>query len=193
MYNIITQRKEKNMEYKYYNQFNLSEQLAQAISTIISKKEKENYVCKILKLTIPKHKDMVFHSPLTNEDICRPGASALNGSQIKDINEKYGWYAEEIIPAKEYLFFVVMKIDNLEDFSKISFESRNKLEDILQSYCIICESYFGTFDARTLIQTFPYLQDFFTSLDNWRAQTGRVTIDDNVLNKSTERTLCKIK
>ena len=30
---------------------------------------------------------MVFHSPLTNEDICRPGASALNGSQIKDINE----------------------------------------------------------------------------------------------------------
>ena len=78
------------MEYKYYNQFNLSNELSQAISTIISKKENDDYVCKILTLTIPEHKGMIFHSPLTNEDICRPGYSALSGSQIREINEKYG-------------------------------------------------------------------------------------------------------
>jgi hypothetical protein len=49
------------------------------------------------------------------------------------------------------------------------------------------------FDSRTLSEKFPYLQDFFTSINNWRAQTGRVTIDDNVLNESTKRTLCKRK
>ncbi len=31
------------MEYKYYNQFNLSNELSQAISTIISKKENDDY------------------------------------------------------------------------------------------------------------------------------------------------------
>ena len=76
------------MEYKYYNQFNLSNELSQAISTIISKKENDDYVCKILVLTIPEHKDMVFHSPLTNEDICGPGFSALSGAQIREIDEK---------------------------------------------------------------------------------------------------------
>ena len=55
------------------------------------------------------------------------------------------------------------------------------------------EEYNGIFDSRTLSTKFPYLQDFFTSLDDWRAQTGRVTIDDNVLNESTKKTLCKRK
>ena len=97
------------MEYKYYNQFNLSDQLSKTISKIISKVEKDDYVCKVLTLTIPEHKGMIFHSPLTNEDICRPGYSALSGAQINEINEKYGKYVEGTIPEENYSFFVVMK------------------------------------------------------------------------------------
>ena len=58
---------------------------------------------------------------------------------------------------------------------------------------VFVEEYNGIFDSRTLSTKFPYLQDFFTSLDDWRAQTSRVTTDDNVLNESTKKTLCKRK
>ena len=63
----------------------------------------------------------------------------------------------------------------------------------LQLLSVFVQEYNGIFDSRTLSENFPYLQDFFTSIDDWRAQTGRVTIDDNVLNESTKRTLCKRK
>ena len=61
----------------------------------------------------------------------------------------------------------------------------------LQLLCVFVEEYNGIFDSRTLSEKFPYLQEFFTSIDNWRAQKYRVTIDDNVLNESTKKTLCK--
>lgn len=181
------------MEYKYYNQFNLSNELSQAISTIISKKENDDYVCKILTLTIPVHKGMVFHSPLTNEDICRPGYSALSGAQINEINEKYGRYIEGTIPEKNYSFFVVMKDESYKRISKLSFKSKDEINMALQLLCVFVEEYNGIFDSRTLSEKFPYLQEFFTNIDNWRAQKYRVTIDDNVLNESTKRTLCKKK
>ena len=181
------------MEYKYYNQFNLSNELSQAISTIISKKENDDYVCKILTLTIPEHKGMIFHSPLTNEDICRPGYSALSGSQIREINEKYAKYIEGTIPEETYSFFVVMKDESYKKISKLSFKSRKEINMALQLLCVFVQEYNGIFDSRTLSEKFPYLQDFFTNIDDWRAQTGRVTIDDNVLNESAKRTLSKRK
>lgn len=179
------------MEYKYYNQFNLSEPLSQALSKIISKKEDDDYVCRIITLTVPEHKGMVFHSPLTNEDICRPGYSALSGAQINDINERYGKYIEGTIPEENYSFFVVMKEESYKKISKLSFKSRDEINMALQLLSVFSQEYSGIFDSRTLSEKFPYLQDFFTSIDDWRAQTGRVTIDDKVLNESTKRSLCK--
>lgn len=179
------------MEYKYYNQFNLSEELSQALSIIISKKEEGDYICKVLTLAIPEHKGMVFKSPLTNEDICRPGASALSGAQINEINEKYGRYIEGIIPEETYSFLVVMNNDSYKKISELSFKSRNEINMALQLLSVFSKEYNGIFDSTILTEKFPYLQDFFSDLDNWRAQTGRVTIDDNVLNESTKRTLCK--
>ena len=131
------------MEYKYYNQFNLSNELSQAISTIISKKENDDYVCKILTLTIPEHKGMIFHSPLTNEDICRPGYSALSGSQIREINEKYGRYIEGTIPEETYSFFVVMKDESYKKISKLSFKSREEINMALQLLSVFVQEYNG--------------------------------------------------
>ena len=181
------------MEYKYYNQFNLSDQLSHAISSIISKKEKDDYVCKILTLTISEHKGLVFHSPLTNEDICRPGYMALSGAQINDINEKYGKYIEGTIPEENYSFLVVMRKEFYKKILTLTFKNKEEIEGALKLLSILSQRYNGTFDSRTLIEKFPYLQDFFISLDAWRSQTGRVTIDDNVLKESTKRTLCKRK
>jgi len=177
------------MEYKYYNQFNLSNELSHSISSIISQKEKDNYVCKIITVTIPEHKGLVLHSPFDRYEPSGPGFLALHGAQIQAINEKFGYYTKGTIPAEEYHFFVVMKREELESFSKLSFDDRNKIKKTLQSHSVVCEGYFGIFDSRTLIQSFPYLQDFFNYLDEWRAETGRITIDSDVLEKGMKKTL----
>lgn len=181
------------MAYQYYNQFNLSNELSQSISSIISVKEKDDYICKIINVTIPEHKGLVFHSPLTTEDICRPGASALSGAQIAAINREYGWYDEGIIPAKDFPFFVVIKNDKLEEFSKMSFCDEKQITDTLQEYSIIYHKYFGTFDSRTIIEKFPYLQCFFDCIDEWRAETNRVTVDEKVLKKAKTETFKSTK
>ena len=179
--------------YRNDNLFNLSEQLLQAISTIISKKENKDYVCKILTVTIPEHEGMVYHSPLTNADIYRNGAAALNGSQIREIEQKYGRYIEETIPEEEYTFLVVMDNGSYKKISNISFKSSDELYKTLNLLSIFSEKYNGIFDSRTLIKSFPYLQDFFTNLNNWSVETGRVIIDDNIINESTKKVLCKRK
>lgn len=86
-----------------------------------------------------------------------------------------------------------MKDEYYKKISKLSFKSRDAIDGALQFSTIFAQEYDGIFDSRTLSGEFPYLQDFFTSIDDWRAQTGRVTIDDNVLNESTKKTLCKRK
>lgn len=177
------------MEYKYYNQFNLTTQLAKSISSIISEKENEDYICKIITITIPEHQGLVFHSPLTNEEICRPGALALSGAQIQAINKEYGKYVIGTIPAADYSFLVVIKNDAYEAFSQLSFKSKDEIVKALNFFSVISEEYNGIFNAQTLIQTFPYLQEFFASLDEWRAENARVTIDNSVLEKGMRRTL----
>ena len=148
--------------------------MSQAISTIISKKENDDYVCKILVLTIPEHKDMVFYSPLTNEDIYRPGFSELSRAQIREIDEKYGRYIEGTIPEENYSFLVVMKGESYKKISKLSFKNKNGIKMALKRLGGFVEEYNGIFDSRTLSTKFPYLQDFFTSIDDWKAQTGKL-------------------
>lgn len=177
------------MEYQYFNQFNLSNELAQSISSIISQKEKEEYICKIISVTIPEHKGLVFRSPLDGYIPYGGGLLALNGAQMQDICEKYGKYVEGTIPAEEHSFLAVMKKDDHKSFSELSFKSKEEIERALQSLSVIFKEYNGIFDSRALSQRFPYLQDFFDSLDEWRAQTERVTIDKNVLEKKLKKSL----
>lgn len=179
--------------YRNDNLFNLSEQLLQAISTIISKKEKKDYVCKILTITIPEHEGMVYHSPLTNADIYRNGAAALNGSQIREIEQKYGRYIEKIIPKEEYTFLVVMENNSYKKISNISFKNSDELYHTLNLLSIFSKKYDGILDSRTLIRSFPYLKEFFTNLKKFRTETGRIIIDNNVIEESTKSVLCKRK
>lgn len=52
--------------YKYYNQFHMIDELAQTITNIINQKEKANYLCKTISVTIPEHKGLVLSSPFDN-------------------------------------------------------------------------------------------------------------------------------
>lgn len=177
------------MPYEYYNQFNLSNALAQSISSIISQKENADYVCRAIVVTIPEHKGLVFSSPLDGYNAYGGGLNALSGAQINAINEKYGKYVEGTIPAEDYAFLIVTDNDSLQTFSKFSFKSYDEIKRALDVLSIFNTEYNGIFDSRTLSQKFPYLQDFFDSLDEWRAETGKVTIDDDILENSAKKIL----
>ena len=177
------------MPYKYYNQFNLSKELAKSISYIISKKEGTDYICKELIVKIPEHEGLVFKSPIDYQDSLGGGLKAPSGAQIREINEKYGKYVKGTIPAEDYAFLVVMDNDSLQTFSKFSFKSYDEIKRTLDVLSVFNSEYTGIFDSRTLSQEFSYLQDFFDSLDEWRAETGRVTIDDDILESSAKKVL----
>lgn len=177
------------MEYKYYNQFNLSDELAQSISSIISQKENADYVCSTILVTIPEHRGLVFSSPLDGYGPWGGGLNALSGAQIQVINEKYGKYVEGTIPAKEYAFLVVMKNEAYQSFSELSFESEAEIEGALKALSVIHKEYDGVFDSSIFTQKFPYLQEFFGYLDEWRSEKGRVTVDNDILNNGIKKTL----
>lgn len=177
------------MKFNYFNQFNISDDLAKAISLIISQKENSNYICKILNITIPEHKGLIFHSPLDGYEPWGGGLKALSGAQIQAVNEKYGWYTEGIISEQSFPYFVIVEQESLDMISKIVFSDSSEIHEVLKSLCVISASYFGSINVRVLIQRFPYLKDFFDYLDEWRAKTGRVTLDKDVLNEALSRTL----
>lgn len=136
----------------YSNQFNLSDDLAHSISSIISSQEESDYLCRQLIVTIPKH---------------------------KRFNPEYHKYV--IIPKSSHSFLVVMDQNSYQKFSTCSFENKGEIERTLDILSAFWLPYDGMFDSRELSERFPYLKTFFDNLDQWRASTGRVTIDYDVL------------
>ncbi len=151
--------------YKYYNQFHMIDELAQTITNIINQKEKANYLCKTISVTIPEHKGLVLSSPFDNYSPALPGYMALNGAQIQALNEKYGEYVEEIIPAEEHPFIIVTENEVYQSFSKLSFTSENEIRRALDALSFMYVKYYGSFDSNVFKERFPYLEDFFDSID----------------------------
>ena len=86
---------------------------------------------------------------------------------------------------------VIMDIESFEKFSEYTFENKEQIEIALKYYSAYSVKYDGIFDAKLLCQKFPYLHSFFGRLDEWRAETGRVTLDDDVLEKSMKKSLSR--
>lgn len=178
------------MKNEYPNEFCLSESLSQALSTLVSKIGGVEYVCKLVSITIPKHRGMVFRSPLAGANPWGGGLKALSGAQIRVIDSEYGSYVEGIIEEETYNFFIVMESKSLEKFSKRSFKSVDDVYKELSSLCVLWSEYGGTFDSVALCRVFPYLREFFGDLNVWRDENERLTLDEDVLDMCIKKTLC---
>ncbi len=174
------------MNYKYQNQFNMDTALSEAVTSIINSHEKERYVCKVLICEVPEHKDLIFVSPLDGYNAYGGGLNALSGAQIAAINEKYGKYVPGTVEAEDYSYLGVMLESDYQFFKELKFKSREEIYRILKSLCPVVTEYDGIFNPNIFYERFPYLQPFFTSIDTWRAETGRVTIDQKVLVKAKQ-------
>lgn len=169
------------MSYKYHNLFNMTDELSKAISKIISKKENNDYICKPLIITFPKHEELIFSSPLEGYIPFGGGLKALSGAQIHYVNGEYGKYDIGTIPQKSYQYLIIINKEQLDNFSKLKFNSEEEIKKALEEISVFYIDYDGIFDSRKLSSKFPYLEDFFNYLDEWRNEIGRVTLDKNII------------
>ena len=181
------------MAYEHYYKFNLSKNLGDSISQIISQNEEVDYVCEIINITIPEHKGKVFKSPLDGYMPYGGGLYALSGAQINHINEKYGKWVEGTIPAEHYSYLTIMDKKSFETFSKFSFKTEGGIKKVLNFLSLCYWEYNGVFNAMDLIEKFPYLKNFFGNLDRWRAEHNRVTLDDDIIQESIKKVVSKKK
>lgn len=178
----------------YYNLFQLSDNLIKSISYIISKREGDNYICKELEIMIPKHKELIFTSPLDGYKPYTGGINGLNYEQIRAVNEKYGKYIEKTIPSKKVAFLVIIENDLLEIFSKFIFDDEQEIEKTLNSQCVFSEKLDGiVFNSVDLCKRFPYLKELFDKLNEWRIKTDCFTLDDNIIDSYTKEILRRDK
>lgn len=172
------------MEKEYLNKFIMTNELSNLISSIISKYENNAYICEVLRVTIPEHKGLVYKSPLDNYVSYGGGLNALSGAQMREIEEKYGEHVVGIIPEETLSFLIIMKSDSYKEFKEMSFDNKESVQSTLNSLCDVCLEYTGHFDSSDLVIKFPYLEELFNYLNDWREANNRATIDDKVLRKT---------
>ena len=169
------------MSYKYYNQFHMTDELESILTKLISDKEGKNYICKIISATIPEH---------TEEESGYTGdVAGLSGADIAYMNENYGHFYKIKVPSQEYEYIAVMESIAYQYFQKYSFGDKREISNTLKALSVVFASYDGIFNSNIFYEKFPYLKAFFDSLDEWRAETGRVTIDDDILESSAKKVL----
>ena len=74
-----------------------------------------------------------------------------------------------------------MDKNTYSSLSSFIFKSKEEIETKLENMCAVYAEYDGVFSPYLFEEKFPYLQEFFNYLEDWREKTGRVLIEDNVL------------
>lgn len=95
--------------------------------------------------------------------------------------------------AKPYNYFVVIEQETYRVFSSITsaFSKQENVDNALSILCPVSQEYNGVLDVTKLEEKYPYLEIFFNYLDTWRMNNDRATLEDNVIDEATAKTLAK--
>lgn len=148
-------------EYEYYNDFNFTEDLGNAISFLIQEFEHKDCVCTKIICEVPDHQEYV---------------SRFFAGENHTVLKRYS--------RKKYAFVVVYEKDNIHNFDNLTFETFKDMEDLLFSSSVFLSAYPGVIDLEMFEHAFPYLQHFFYILNEWRSYTRRVTLDKDIINQA---------
>jgi len=168
----------------YKNQFELNDELLQAINYIIRQHEKGLSFEK-LDITIPEQTLRGTTQECSYDwsyaGVCRP--------QIRNVD------IIKRFPEKKYQFLVVIKKKNSFVIPLIHFESHEGIKKNLKNLTELYVEYEDDmFNCEIFYDKFPYLKTFFDYLNNYRSNNYRaknynVTISKKVLRQAIEVTL----
>ena len=168
----------------YKNEFNLPDEITDAIAKIVSERENTEYVCKIVKCVIPEHKDSVL---VYNHSYY--GGPSISGASLKALTETYGRKVEKTIPEQELPYLIIMEKNAYEVFNELTFKDLKGIENSLVQLSALHVGYNGTINPEIFNEKFEYLQIFFSYLNEWREKTGRVLIEENIINEGLIKTI----
>ena len=161
----------KNM-YKFY----MTNELETALSKLISEKEKKDYICKKISVTIPEHTKEIYG--YTGNVI------GMSGAERAYLDKHYGELYDKRIPAQEYKYIVVMERQAYQYFKNFSFKDIQGIEGALKALSIFFNSYYEYFNSKIFYEKFPYLEHFFTELNDLRTELGEeIDIKEDILQK----------
>lgn len=179
------------MAYEYKNQYNVNQELSDAIAGIITVMENNDYVCKVINIEIPEHEGMVRSYVKGNP--YEGSYEHINGAQWNDLIENYSTLVPGKIDKQIESYFIVMSNAYYNVFEKISYMDLDAVEQTLKSLCEVWAPYEGILDVNILVDKFPYLKPFFAELDQWREKNDRVLVDDDILEEAFTKVLSKQK
>ncbi len=159
----------------YNNRFYMTNELEEALSKIISEKEKKDYVCKKISVTIPEHTKEVYGYT--------GNVTGMSGADIAYMDKHYGHPYVRRIPAQDYTYIVVMEHQAYQYFNQFSFKDVQGIEGALKALSIFFNSYYEYFNSKIFYEKFPYLENFFTALNDMRTELGEVDIKEDVLQR----------
>ena len=163
---LLKRRMLLQKQYKYYNEFNFSENLGSAISNLIKEIEDIDCLCKKIVWEIPEHEELVKRHFLGKDQMVRKRFSK-----------------------KSYPFVIIVKRELSSIFDNLTFETFDEMKQKLEDSSMFFTAYPGILDLEMFELVFPYLKYFFQILNEWRFQTGRVTLDEEIIKEATSTVL----
>lgn len=165
---VLLQRKIQLLrkKYEYYDQFNFSDNLGDAISSLVREFEGKDCECKKIICEVPEHEELVSRHFRGRDHI---------------VSKRFS--------KKEFPFVIIVEKECIDHFSNLSFSTFHDMKELLENSSLFFTSYVGVLDLPMFESVFPYLKEFFHLLNVWRSDTGRVTLDDEIINQALEQVL----
>ena len=144
---------ELKSKFEFYNFFNLDKNLSALMAKVVSKKEKDDYICKVLECE-ELEKSLGHEKMYSFYMICK---------------SKYGKVLDEVkFNDEEELF------DILNNYT-IFYDECSNIVEIKKDH----QKYYFI-DIENIEKKFPYLQKTFYILNEWRYKNNLLSIDDNI-------------
>lgn len=168
-------KEEVYTQYVYYNQFHLTDKLKDAMTTLISENEGNDYVCEVVDCKIPKHKESVIEYPNFHGEV------NMSGKIINALQEKHGRTVTKEIKEKKFTYMVIGKSEAIEDLQTKRFENEEEIKAQLKCTTGAYAEYDGVFNPEAFSYSYPYLKTFFRVLNEWRFQNNKAILDDSII------------
>ena len=150
--------------YEYYDQFNFSDELGNALAFLISEFENKDCVCKKIVCEIPEHRELVSRYFKGKDNL---------------VSKRFS--------RKEFSFIVVIEKEFISQFDNLKFNTFEEMRNLLEYSSLFFVYYEGILDLEMFGAIFPYLTLFFQVLNEWRYYTGRVTFDEDILSEALHK------
>lgn len=197
-YNCTLENEIKDLkkQYSYYYLFNITKNLTDLLSKIISEKEGKEYLCRSAEYKCLKHSRYEYIEPYMDYELKK-----FNGELVR----MPSYHSEEekkiIVPEKKYVYLIIYEKKNEKVLNQFEFKNKADMNKLINKYTVfnvectnfIMSSSFSTgnkvyiADINAIEKSFPYLKYLLFQINQWRKDNMRMIPDETIINDSVSK------